>query len=134
MVWPTALRQMRMQVIGGDAAITFRGRFSSENVELLQRVGCTVLLSEGDLPEELKKLPVVGEFGSFTLRSLPRLPWAWVVGAGSVETLEWTDRTIRLRVRGAAPDSKVVLGLGEYDAWRTTTCDVTGLRRSTKRP
>ena len=63
----------------------FHRRFSSENVELLERVGCTVLISDGDVPDSLKQLPKAAEFGQLTVRILNRLPRVWMVGKGTVE-------------------------------------------------
>jgi hypothetical protein len=119
LVFPAAQRQVRLMKIGTDAALMFKNRFSTDDPELLERIGGSVMVSQGNLPRALKSLPVAKTFGSFEVRTLPRLPRAWMDGPGHVEVASWKDEEVRLKVTGSGPKSKVRLGLAYYDTWRT---------------
>jgi hypothetical protein len=134
LVFATVLRGLKTQVIGGDAAGTFKNRFSTDNLSILQRVGASALLSRGDLPDSLRDLEKVGTFGPFELRKIPRLSRAWIIGAGSVEVLSWADEEIHLRVSGTNSKSWVGLGLGYYPAWQSASGDLPRAIRSGATP
>jgi len=126
LVGPAALRGIKTEKMGTIASTMFKTQFSTDrteafwapHAELMARLGATAILSKGPPPSPYREAPLVGRFGPFELRKLPKEPRAWVEGPGAVEVLAWEDEEIRLRVQGAAPESRLHLALGYYDAWR----------------
>jgi hypothetical protein len=118
LILPAAERHRKVFKIGIPAAIMFKNQFSTEDLELLQRTGGTVLASMGPLPPRLDALPKVGAFGPFEVRTLPGLPRAWLDGPGELEIVSFEDDAVRVRIRGSSARTRLRLGIAFFKTWR----------------